>query len=107
MSNDTQESLSRLLLEYTDQMDYNLTMDMLESAQRGLTEGASDFADKITDVIAARELADYLRCYPLAHALIGLTKFNELNKNTEISRKIMTVMLDLMDEVDRKKKTLH
>ena len=107
MSTDAQESLTRLLLEYTDQADHNLMMEMLVSAQKGLTEGANDFADKASHVVQPGDLTGYLRCYPLAHALIGLTKFTELNKDSEVTRNLLKLLLASLENPDKVKKTLH
>ncbi|MDP0590286.1 MAG: hypothetical protein QS748_14295 [Candidatus Endonucleobacter bathymodioli] len=97
MSTQLQKSLARLLLAYSDKAEYNLVMEMLVSAQKGLTEGANDFADKAAYSAQAEGIKSYLRCYPLAHILIGITSFNELNKDTSIIRKIIDLLLDNLE----------
>ncbi|MDD7804529.1 MAG: hypothetical protein PUP46_02940 [Endozoicomonas sp. (ex Botrylloides leachii)] len=100
---DNQEYLTRLLFEYTEQTDHNLMMEMLVSAQKGLTSGASNFADKASYVTQPKDLMGYLKCYPLAHALLALTQFNELNKNTEVTRNILKLFLDSLDNPEKAK----
>ncbi|MDP0561416.1 MAG: hypothetical protein QS721_03395 [Candidatus Endonucleobacter sp. (ex Gigantidas childressi)] len=97
MPTQLQESLAQLLSAHSDTADYNMIMEMLASAQKGLTEGANDFTDKAAYTLQPADIKSYLRCYPLAHTLIGITSFNELNKDTHIIRKILELLLDNLE----------
>lgn len=101
-----QESLARLLLEYNDLPDGQPLRDMVAAAQSGFTKGANEFVDLALESVKPSEMKGYLRIYPLAQILIGIIKYHELNRDTDMIRNIVETLLDSLEEQDRNT-TLH
>ena len=106
MSQLTQESLSHLLMELLNSNDNDHTMDMLNTAHRAFTKGANEFVDTTGQQLQPDDLKEHLKIYPLAQILIGIIRFYELNKDTEVVRDLV---LDLLESLESPKyqATIH
>ena len=106
MSQLTQETLSHLLLELLDESEADHTLEMLRTAQSAFTQGANDFVESTGKALQPDELKRHLQIYPLAQILIGIIRFYEINKDTEIVRDIVLELLETL-ETPKHKATIH
>ncbi|WP_163370316.1 hypothetical protein [Endozoicomonas acroporae] len=97
-SHNNEEPLSTLLQSLMDSADNRSTMDLLESAHKGFTQGANDYVEGATGKISPADIKNHLRIYPLAQMLISIVKYHELNKNTDIIRQTVMALLDSLDD---------
>ena len=106
MSIQSQEYLARLLKEYSNQSELEDLNPLLTSAMSGLTQGANEFVEQISKTLQPNDLKNAIQCYPMAHVLVGMIKFYELNKDTRILRELTNSLLDSL-EIDKENNTLH
>ncbi len=106
MSNYSQEYLTHLLKECSIQPDSVCIDILIKSALSGLTHGANNFLDQSAKMMQPADLKNHLQCYPAAHILVGIIKFYELNKDTQIIRDLINSLLDSI-EAEKNNKTLH
>lgn len=106
MTTPVQENLARLLLEMNDLDDSAPISDLLDSASTGTTHGANHFVENGGQSIQPADLKSYLRCYPMAQAMVAIMKHYDLNRDTEVIRNTVEVLLDMLEEQDRNE-TLH
>ena len=97
MPTETKSALTRLLLEFSDQAGLNVTQAMLEAAQKGLTVGANECVETVGKGSQPAERKQFIQCYPLAHALLGLATFIELNKDTDVARHLTNAFIDALE----------
>lgn len=106
MSQFTQETLSELLLELLDEAETEHTRDMLHTAHNAFTQGVNDFVETSGKKLQPDDLKSHLQIYPLAQILIGIVRFYEVNKDTEIVRDIVLELLDTL-ETPKSQATIH
>lgn len=101
-----QESLARLLIKYNGLPDSEPLRELVAAAQSGFTQGANEFVDQALQSVEPQEIKGYLRTYPLAQVLMGIIKYHELNRDTQVIRNVVETLLDSLEEQDRNI-TLH
>ncbi len=106
MSQISHEALNELLLELLDETASDSTMDMLQIAHNSFTQGANDFVDSSGKDLQPTDLKNHLQIYPLAQILIGIIRFHELNKDTEIVRDLVLEVLETL-ETPKYQATVH
>ena len=97
MSYNNKEQLQALLLLLTENDNESSMIDLLESAHKGFTLGANDFVEQTEGKQSPSDLKSNLQVYPLAQILISIIKYYELNKTTDTVRKIVTDLLDSLE----------
>ena len=106
MTQYSEETLSHLLLELLDESETEHTMEMLHTAHNAFTQGVNDFADTSGKDLQPDDLKNHLQIYPLAPILIGIVRYYDMNKDTEVIRDIVLELLDSL-ETPKHKATVH
>lgn len=101
MHTDSEDALVKMLLGCTHESDHAIIMKMIETADHSLTIGANEFVDSISKTLQPGDIKDYIRCYPLAHMLIGITHFYRLNKDlTPVQQVLDNLLTALQNQND-------
>ncbi|WP_263080921.1 hypothetical protein [Endozoicomonas sp. Mp262] len=87
----SEDALVQMLMDYASDADHEIMMKMLEAADQSLTTGANQFVDYASKALQPSDIKDYIRCYPLAHILIGITQFRKLNKGIDIKELLAAI----------------
>ena len=106
MSQYFQEPVRHLLQELIEQSESDHMLDMLDTANRSFTEGINQFLETSGKNMQPEDIKSYLRIYPLAQALISITKFYEVNHDTDILQNTIAELLHRL-EGQYSESTLH
>jgi hypothetical protein len=106
MTTHLQESLAEMLLGFHDLEDLEQIKALVESAHNGAATGANHFVENSGKAIQPQDLKSYLRCYPLAQAMVAIIRHYELNRDIDTLRVVLESLLEGLEEKDGNE-TLH
>ena len=100
------ENLAEMLFGFHNLEDMDQLKALVESAHKGTAAGANHFIENAGKSVQPGDLKDYLRCYPLAQAMVAMIRHYELNRDTETLKVVLEALIDGLDEADERE-ALH
>lgn len=106
MSQQFQEPVKELLQSLMENTESELMMDMLEAANQSFIDGINDFLEKSGKKIQPAELKSFIRIYPMAQVLISITKYHELNQDTDALENTIFELIHSLQK-EHSERTVH
>ncbi len=102
MTTHLQDNLAEMLFGFHNLEDIDQLKELVGAANKGTATGANHFIEVTSESIKPDDLKDYLRCYPLAQAMVSMIRHYELNRDVDTLRIVLEAVIDGLEEADER-----